>query len=133
MKTSKKELTELGACEGVLDRFIKQTNNTDDSVDVASLVGGENTYEDIMWLLDKKGVSKDRRLRFACDCALINIELIKPYTDKYELIIGFLNNPEKYNTAFTAFTAHAVYAAAAKARNECKVNMLLIEMINEIV
>src|SRR5688572_295494 len=41
-------------------------------------------------------------IRFACDCALDNIKLIKPYTDKYDLIVDFLKNP----------TARAAYAAA---------------------
>ena len=40
MKITKQELKDMGACTGGLERFITQTNNTDDAVEVASLVGG---------------------------------------------------------------------------------------------
>ena len=92
MKITKAELIELKACEDGLDRFIAQTNNTDEPVEVSSLVGGEVTYSDLLWLAGEK-LPRERVVRFACDCALLNIELIKPYTDKYDLILEFLRNP----------------------------------------
>lgn len=104
MKISKAELVELNACREGLERFIEQTDGTEESVEIASLVGGENTYSDLSWLAGKK-LPKERIVRFACDCALINIEKIKPYTDKYDLIVQFLTNP----------TARAAYAADAAA------------------
>ena len=96
---------DLSACTDGLDRFIEQTNNTDDAVEVASLVGGINTYYDFLWLAGKK-LGKDKIIKFACDCALINIEKIKPYTVKYELIVGFLESAGKANAdSFTALDA----------------------------
>ena len=108
MKISKAELVKLSACGDGLRRFIKQTNGSEESIEVADLVGGENTCGDLLWLAGKK-LPEERIVRFACDCALINIEKIKPYTDKYDLIVGFLTNP----TARTADdAAHAARTAA---------------------
>lgn len=121
MKISKAELVELGACTGGLKRFIKQTGGTEDEVEVASLVGGENTYSDLLWLAGKK-LSKESIARFACNCALINIENIKPYTDEYNLIVNFLINP--MDAAYAAAAAAHAYAAAAAGNSE-KVDELL--------
>ena len=92
MKITKEELIELNACEEGLNRFIAQTNNTNEPVEVSSLVGGENTHGDLLWLAGNK-LPTERLVKFTCDCALINIEKIEPYTDEYELIIEFLSNP----------------------------------------
>ena len=117
MKISKQELIEMKACSDGLKRFMQQTNNTDEPVDVASLVNGKNTYSDLLWLAGEK-LDKSRIVRFACDCALLNIELIKPYTDKYDLIVEFLKNPNAAITAYAAdaAAANAAYAAYAAAR-----------------
>jgi hypothetical protein len=58
--------------------------------------------------------ARDLLIRFACDIALETLDRIRPYTDKYELIEGFLKNP-------TADTSHAttdaaIYAAVYAAR-----------------
>ena len=108
MKITKAELIELAACRNGLNRFIAQTNNTDEPVEVSSLVGGKNTHEDLLWLAGKK-LPKDRIVRFACDCALLNNKLIEPYTYKYDLIVEFLRNP-------TAARAGARTAARAGVR-----------------
>lgn len=89
--------------------------------------GGKNTYGDILWLIGKF-TTKKRLMRFACDCALVNIELIKPYIDDYELIKDFLVSPSPNaasyvvvnaanaaNVAYTANADNAVCAAAATA------------------
>jgi len=112
MKTKKHELIAFDACQHGLDRFIEQTNNTEADVDVASLVGGKNTYSDILWLLNGKGVSTDRIVRFSCDCALINIDLIKPYTDKHDLIVEFLKNRVGNNARAADSAAYAADSAA---------------------
>lgn len=117
MKITKSELIEMGACQPGLKRFIKQTKGTNDAVEVSSLIGGENTYSDFLWLAGKK-LSKERIVRFACNCALINIEKIKPFTDKYDLIIDFLNNPTDAATcaAYDAYSAACdAYSAACDA------------------
>jgi len=93
MKISKSELIEMDACELGLNRFIEQTNNTEESVEVETLVGGANTYDDLLWLASKT-IPTNRIARFACDCALINIEKIMPLTDKYDSIVNFLNDPK---------------------------------------
>jgi hypothetical protein len=111
MKINKQQLIEMNACADGLKRFISQTNNTDESVDVLSLIGGKNTIDDLIWLAGKT-LSKDKIVRFACDCALINIELIRPYTDKYYQIVEFLQNPDSANAYAAAEAADdAAYAA----------------------
>ncbi len=92
MKISKSELIEMNACNEGLERFIKQTGGVETAVEVVSLIGGENTYGDLLWLAGKI-LAKSKIVRFACDCALLNIEKIKPYTDDYDLIVNFLNDP----------------------------------------
>lgn len=105
----------MNACKRGIERFIKQTGANDDELyDVADLIGGENTYSDLLWLVGKK-IDKNRIVRFACDCALINIELIKPYTDKYDLIIEFLKNPTRADAARAAAYADDAATAAARA------------------
>ena len=114
MKITKEELIELGACEEGLDRFITQTNNTDEPVEVSSLVGGKNIYSDLLWLAGNK-LPTERIVRFACDCALINIEKIEPYTDEYDMIVDFLRNPA---THVATDAADATDAAVRTACND---------------
>jgi len=104
MKISKQQLKSMKACEDGLGRFIEQTNNTYELVDVLSLIGGKNTVGDLIWLAGET-LSKEKLLRFTCDLTLINIDKIKPYTDRYDLIVEYLMNP-------TAARAADVYAAA---------------------
>ena len=151
MKITKKELQELNACKGGYARFIKQTNSTDEPVDVASLVGGKNTCGDLLWLAGNR-LTKERIVRFACDCALINIGKIKKYinSNDYILIVEFLRNPAAVAAAVAADVAAAVDAVAAVAAVAAavaayaddaddaaahvteQVNGLLIEMFNEV-
>ena len=119
MKITKAELVEMGACRVGLERFIKQTNGTDEAVEVTSLIGGENTLSDLVWLAGKM-LPQERIVRFACDCALINIELIKPYTSDYDIIVEFLRNPTGGGlvgdaAAYAADTARNAAADAAYA------------------
>ena len=115
MKITKLQLQKLNACKDGLNRFITQTNNTDQPVSIVSLIGGENTISDLLWLYSEIYDTKDI-INFSCKCALINIELIKPYTDKYDLIVGFLNNPFD-DTRFDVRTAYATRTAAFSVRN----------------
>lgn len=94
MKISAKELRSLNACEMGYDRYLQQVGNSECEVDASTLVGGLNTYSDLLWLAQKK-INSDRIFRFTKDCALINIELIKSYTDKYDLIVDFLKSDRK--------------------------------------
>lgn len=112
MKITKQQLVEMDACKEGLYRFIEQTNNTDEPVNVLSLIGGKNKAEDLLWLAGKT-LPKEKIVRFACDCALINIEKIKPYTHECQLIIEFLNN----STASTARVAAVNASCAANAAN----------------
>jgi len=72
--------------------------------------------------IDVKGFDSDWVLRkFARDQALINIELIKPYTDKYGMIVRFLVTGKDADEAASATEIAgisadddaAMYAAAA--------------------
>lgn len=118
MKISKQQLIEMGACESIIKRFVEQTNNTDEPVEVSSLIGGKDTYSDLLWLAGET-LSAEKIVRFACDVALINIDLIKPYTDEFDLIIDFLNNPTDDAAARTAYatarTAADTRATATRA------------------
>lgn len=121
MKITKQELKDFGACQDGFKRFVNQTNNTDEPVDVVSLIGGCNTVSDLLWLAGKT-LAKEKIVRFACDCALLNIEKIRPYTNDYNLIVDFLNTP----------TADAAYAAdAADAADAAKINKLLVKLFSE--
>ena len=111
MKISKQQLIEMNACQDGLDRFIEQTNNTDEPIEVLSLIGGKNTNSDLIWLAGET-LQKEKIIRFACDVALINIEQIKPYTSQYDLIVEFLINPINARAADTA-TAIAIHAGDA--------------------
>ena len=116
MIISKLQLIEMNACKDGLQRFIDQTDNTSEPVEVLSLIGGENTYSDLLWLAGQK-LPTERIVRFACDCALISIELIKPYTDRYDEIVSFLENPAARAAARAANAAAnaAAHADAARA------------------
>lgn len=67
MEISKSELIEMKADKAMLDRFIEQTNNTNDSVEVSSLVGGVSTLGDLLWLVGKK-LSKIEIVKFVIKC-----------------------------------------------------------------
>jgi hypothetical protein len=53
----------------------------------------------------------DVLFKFSCACALVNIELIKPYTKDFDLILEFLKNPVKENADAAAYAARAAHAA----------------------
>ena len=114
MKITKQELKNFGACQEGFKRFIIQTNNTDEPVEIVSLIGGENTVSDLLWLAGKI-LSKEKIVRFACDCALLNIELIRPYTNDFNLIQDFLNNPSQNAAGRAADAAYAAADAAGRA------------------
>ena len=111
MNITKQELKNFGACQEGFKRFIIQTNNTDEPVEIVSLIGGENTVSDLLWLAGKI-LSKEKIVRFACDCALLNIGLIRPYTNDFNLIQDFLNNPSQNAAAYAAYAASAAACAA---------------------
>ena len=131
------ELVKMNACKEGVERFIAQTGANDhEPVNVLSLIGGKNTTSDLLWLAGRK-LPGEKIARFACDCALLNIEKIKPHTDKYDLIVGFLRNPTPdaahaavyaaalaavYATALDAEAAYSAYAYAAAAQCDQQVN-----------
>ena len=95
MKISKQQLIEMNASEEFLDRFTKQTGNTKDEVSVdllISFIGIETKVKDLLWLASET-IEKEKIIRFYCDVALIDINLIKPYTKAYDEIVDFLKNP----------------------------------------
>ena len=112
---TKAELIEMWACELGLDRFIRETKNTDEPVEILSLIGGENTTEDLLWLAAKLGRVKQVD-KFARDCALINVEKIKPHChpEQYDLILNFLNGAGKV----TAISVRKVRIFASTSRDE---------------
>jgi len=68
--------------------------------------------------IDMKGFDGDWVLRkFARDQALINIELIKPYTDRFSTVVMFLVTGKEAATTY-AIAADAVAAAADDAADD---------------
>ncbi len=53
-------------------------------------------------------LSKEKIGIFLCDCALLNVDKIKPYTDKYNEIFDWLNNPSKEGAHSVAVYANSV-------------------------
>lgn len=97
MKTNREELVKLGACLPGYRRFLKQTDNTHADVDVASLVGGLNTADDLLWLASYH-IPKDRLIKLASDCAVIIAKILKSKYDDMDKdlldsVITLLNNP----------------------------------------
>ena len=115
---TKAELIELDACEIGLDRFIRETKNTDEPVEILSLIGGENTTEDLLWLAVRLG-GLEQVKKFALNCAALNVEKIKPYChpNQYELILNFLNGEGE--VAATSVRAIRIFAKSARAEVAC--------------
>ncbi len=112
MNITLSELVGMRACVGGVERFIEQTGAKDHQpVDVVSLVGGKNTTSDLLWLAGRK-LPKNKIVRFACDCALLNVEKIKPYTNKYDQIVAFLRCPVPDAARAAAYAADAAADAA---------------------
>ena len=119
---SKAELISMNAYKECLNRFIEQTNNTDEPVLITSLFNGKNTVADLIWLSGRTCTIEKIR-KFTRDISLVNIELIKPYCSEveYSLILNFLKTGENaaaahaavYAAARAAVYADAVYAAHA--------------------
>lgn len=101
MKISKAELIEINERTHELERLIKRIDISEGEVEVSSLVDDKTLMSDLVWLAGEKLPRKNIE-RFTCDCALINIEKIKPYTDKYDLIVEFLTNPTDDTADYTA-------------------------------
>jgi hypothetical protein len=79
----------------------------------------------------------DVLLKFSCACALVNIELIKPYTKDFDFILEFLENPTKEKVRAAARAAYAADAAAdaaaraaARAARENQ-NTMLTQMVRD--
>lgn len=92
MRITKQELIKMKASRMLLGDFIDQMKDTDEPVDVGSLIDGKITYGSFLWLAGNT-LTRERIVRFACDCALMNVELMKPYTENYNMIVEFLKNP----------------------------------------
>ncbi|MFT6347056.1 MAG: hypothetical protein ACJAYB_000037 [Psychromonas sp.] len=65
---TKQELIKLGADQDLISRFIEQTNNTDQPVDILSLIGAENATDDLLWLAGKI-LPKIKIVQFTVECA----------------------------------------------------------------
>lgn len=110
MKTNKIELLNFDICKKMFYKFTNHTNNTNDDVDVASLVGSELTYSDILCLLNKKRVTFARLHKFICDCVLIDGEIITPFNSKYGFFARFVKNLKDNNHPY--MVTHDLYTIA---------------------
>ena len=128
IKITIQQLIQLGTDDAVLNAFIEQTNDTDKPVDLASLVGGKIPIEDLAWLSCVLCTSPEQRvkmIRCVKDCALINIELIKPFVTKrdYNSIVKFLGNDVR-------FASDAVRQAAIRSYKACGGSLDYFEAMN---
>ena len=114
MKIRKSELIEMGACKSGLKRFIAQTNNTNDHVDVLSLIGGKNTTNDLCWLAFKK-IGKKSVVEFAVKCAkeVLHLTDAKEAKSAIEAAERWIENPTKDNKDAASAACDDAYAAAA--------------------
>ncbi len=80
--------------------------------------------------------ARELLIRFACDCALDNLRLIRPYTAEFDIIESFLKNPTAARAAADAADAAdaaadaAAYAAAYAARK--RQFGFLLEAVKEV-
>lgn len=109
MKITKQELIEMDACPSGLGRFLIQTSNTNEPVDVASLIGGENNVLDLAWLAARK-LPLARVVRFAKDCALVNLDLLEDVVKSYRAVRCFLES--RHDEDF--FAPAAIHGLTAK-------------------
>ena len=117
---TKKQLIEFGAYEDGLARFMTRLNNTDEAVEIASLVegkttlvGGKNKIAEILWIAKKLGL-KDKIRIFALKCARL-VELIEEFRKETiecnDAIETYLNN--KNNEHLVKMLDAKIYAGAA--------------------
>jgi hypothetical protein len=85
--------------------------NDDQPFPVSSILDS-NGLDDTLWVLRCLPEHNQLWRKFACWCALENIELIKPYTDKYDLIVDYLNNPDADSAYNVARAVHGVVRSA---------------------
>lgn len=81
-----------------LSRFIKQTNDTNEEVNIIDLIGGENTTDDLFWLAGKLGLIGKFPF-FAVGCADLVSHLDESGTAKacIEATRTFLNDKTEEN------------------------------------
>ena len=77
-------------------------------------------YTEIISKIEESNIPTERIVKFACDCALVNIEMIEPYTNdgEYPTITDFLKRPvsdaaDATNAAADDAAYYAAYYAAA--------------------
>lgn len=117
MKISIQELIEMGATINFQNRFLVQTVFNCGEVEVSSLVGGLNTIDDFLWLASKK-IDRTSMTRFASECALINIEKLKPFTNEYDQIVKWLKEPTVEGSTRIAEVSVIVIKEAASVRSK---------------
>lgn len=131
MKTTINEIMKLNPCKDGLDRLLCQVGREfcrDESFSVASLVEGENTIGDILWLLGETGKKKEV-VQFAVACAEMVIHLYTGESDAPKNAIAaakrWIDSPSKENTDDAAAYADAAAADASKER----INAALVQIL----
>lgn len=114
MKISKSELISLTCDQNIINSFIHETNNTDQPVEIVSLLDSSIKTSSLVWIVCKKLIDIDalKIVKMSCDFALINVSLFdsniindvlisKGYDNVYtnKQIIDFLQNPYKFTIA----------------------------------
>jgi hypothetical protein len=92
---------------------VKAANN-DQPFAVSSILDS-NDLDDTLWVLRCLPEYDQLWRKFACWCALDNIELIEPYTDKYDQIVNYLIDPNGADVADAVDVARATYSAVDSA------------------
>ena len=107
------ELRELEACEDGYVTFVKKNGSEATYLEALE----SNGIGDLLWYFDQtnnlsKGQRKDLQ-KLINSYALVNIELVKPYTDDYGIIVSFLEGDESKREAARAAARAAAWAAGA--------------------
>ena len=107
------ELRELEACEDGYVTFVKKNGSEATYLEALE----SNGIGDLLWYFDQtnnlsKGQRKDLQ-KLINSYALVNIELVKPYTDDYGIIVSFLEGDESKREAASAAASAAEAAAWA--------------------
>lgn len=92
-------LNQIKACsppEGLLENLVKDGTDFDKPFPVSPILES-NGLDDTLWVLRCLPEHNNLWCKFACWCALQNIELIKPYCSEsdYDLIVNYLKTQDE--------------------------------------
>jgi hypothetical protein len=119
IKVSKKILIEMNACEYGVRQFMSHVKDENVELNALDLIDSDNiSLDNKVWFATRVIRDKGKLVKFACNCALINIEKVRPYCNEtqYQFIIDYLKEPAADAAADAAYAAADAARAARAAR-----------------